>query len=327
MKNFKFLFVLAAFTLLLVFAQSCKKASAEDNTVQSEASANFDQVDNSFTEESATEIETDPIGYEPEALSITLGTLTRCAESEDASANCTTFKYSPATGEKSAKVGYGANSINVSLTFAELQIGASRVDSIVNTNSSTGKYATAEKVAKVGGRLVVSNVTEGVDSLHYSFKLAASTDLFRAGSAACKVYWHIGSVIKSKTVTIKCIGINENVNTFGTQKWGWEFYGGAANKYTAAGTTIDSTYVPAIRDGLRFGSDKIAIIDSLISTTAPVTTSQIAKGTKYVVRYKIMDPVCTSSTKSGKLTLYSKVVPTNTLTVVGGTALLTKYVR
>ena len=341
MKNVKILIPMAALVLLIIAGQSCKKASAEDNVAtEQQASANFDDVDNASQDFEAPDIDelTDPIPYEPEALTVTVGTLTRATASEDAAANCDAFKYAPAGKEASAKVGYGGNSINVAITLAGLPAGSSDIDSIVNVNSSTGAYAEAAKVEKVGGRLVISDVTKGVDSLHYTFKLAASVDTFRAGSCAAKIYWRVTKngvvTAKYKTVTIKCVGVNENVNTFGTQKWGYELWGGINSKYSAEGTAFptfvggDSTrYVPAVGDVLRFGSDKRALVTAIISTTAPVTAAQIVKGTKYVMQYKIMDPTCKSTTKVAKLTYYDHLPATQTIAIAGGTAALTKFVH
>lgn len=337
----KVLFSLSMFAVLVFVGQSCKKASADSDILAAQAtSQNYDAVDNASEDFEAPDIDelTDPIGYEPDALTVTVGTLTRATATEDQAANCDAFKYAPVGKDASVKVGYGGNAIDVAITLAGLPIGSSDIDSIVNTNSSTGKYAEDAKVAKVGGRLVISNVTKGVDSLHYTFKLAASVDTFRAGSCAAKIYYRVTkagvTTAKYKTVTIKCVGVNGNVNTFGTQKWGYELWGGNASKYTAEGTAFPTfvapdtvRYVPAVGDVLRFGSDKRALVTAIISTTAPVTAAQILKGTKYVLQYKIMDPTCKSTTKVAKLTYYDHLPATQTLTIASGTATLTKFVH
>lgn len=335
----KVIFSISTFAVLLFAAQSCTKNSTIENPSISSAS-DYELVDNASEEFEAPDIDalTDPIGYEPEALTVTVGTLTRATATEDAAANCDAFKYAPVGKDASAKVGHGANSVTVSLVLAGLPAGSSDIDSIVNTNSSTGAYAEEAKWKKVGSRLNISQVTKGVDSLHYTFKLDAASDTFRAGSCAAKIYYRVTkagvTTGKYKTVTIKCVGVNENVNTFGTQKWGYELWGGSPSKYTAEGTAFptfvgaDSTrYVPAVGDVLRFGSDKRALLTQIISTTAPVTAAQILKGTKYVLQYRIMDPTCKSTTKIAKLTYYDHLPATQTIAIAGGTATLTKFVH
>lgn len=331
----KVLFSLSVFAVVLFAAQSCtKNSNIESPSVEV---ADYSNSNDEYEEiEAPDNDDSDPIGYEPEALVATVTGGTKVSMLEDADNTCQEFKYAkPGTSPSwtpSTKVGKGANAVTFTVVLAGLPVGSSKVDSIINTNSSTGATAAVDKVAKVGGRLIVSNVTpDATDTTKCTFKLSAETDEFKAGSATCKIYYHVTkagvSTVKYKSVTIKAIGVSATGKTFSTQRWGFDAAGGAAAKYTATPTTFDTSgtgnFAPVIGSVVCFGPSKRGVIDS-VSISAPLATASAAtkaKGDKVFFRYVMYNSKCTSTKKIGKVTVYKKLLPTTKVLYTDGPAL------
>lgn len=283
MKNFKNLFSLIAVAAVLLFAaQACKKASAEDNIAQIEA-ANL-QGEEQIVSEEWLDTQVDEI-YESEAgtPSVTIGTsgVTLATDSNgDASCAATpTYKY---------KDQYIVGTAGSTLT---LTMGAACVvDSIVNTNSKSGKYATDADAAKIGGKLVFSDLAVSPTANTVTVKLAQAEGEFKTGSAKMTVYMRVKlkdtsstfTEKKSKSVTIKVVGKNSSDKLYGTNAWGLLDGGVTPTNLTAAGTTIDSaSFVPTKGDVIIFGADKFrGVIDSV---AAPTTSTK--NGIKYKFYY------------------------------------------
>lgn len=329
MKKFKILFLITALALLVIAGQSCRKASAEDNF--SNVEMVNDEGDSEIIED--FELQEDPIGYEPDAVGAAVTGGTKVTLTEDADNDCTEFKYAKPSASASwvAPIKVGTGGVTLTLALTGLPVGSTTIDSIVNTNSTTGKYATAEKLTKVGGKLLISDITPGVDSTAYTFKISTETDDFTAGSASCKIYWRVikagVTTVKYKSVTVKCIGLSASGKTFGTQRWGYDKVGGASGKYATTPTAIDTVgvgnFVPAVGMIVCFGANKRGVIDS-VSITPPLSTASAttkAKGDKQFFRYTMYNYNCKSSKKVGKVTVYREVMPNTKFLYKDGPAL------
>lgn len=283
MKNLKNLFSLIAVAAVLLFAaQACKKASAEDNIAQVEAS---EQEGESIVSEEWLDTQVDEI-YESEVgtPSVTIGTSgVTLATDADGDASCAatpTFKY-----KDQYIVGTAGSTLSLTL-------GASCiVDSIVNTNSKSGKNATDADAAKIGGKLVFSDLSNSTTpSTAVTVKLAQAEAGFKTGSAKMTVYMRVKlkdtsstyTEKKSKSVTVKVVGKNASNKLYGTNAWGLLASGVSTANLTAAGTTIDSaSFVPTKGDVIIFGADKFrGVIDSV---SAPTTSTK--NGIKYKFYY------------------------------------------
>ena len=244
------------FLLILLYAVAnlaCQKQSIE--ALPKKMTEPADTTDNTIIEELAAVdvpdvIDPDPVGGTTRIDSITS---TRATTYEDALANCSTFKY-----DGFLKLGYGGNSATFILNLNE-------ADTLV-LSSITSSKPELFKVVDL----------RKLDNKHWAFTMATKTDTFRAASVRISV-----TNMRSFTFwkTIKVVGVNENVNTYGTQAWGLEYEKALVKGHY---TPIDTFYTPVLGDVLKFGSDVKGVISTTPVVTPPQTVAGVYKSAKYV---------------------------------------------
>ena len=271
--------------LMLLFSAStnpaCQKQGVEP--LPQKITQIADSTDNTIIDELAAidvpdVIDPNPIGGTTKIDSITS---TRATSDEDALANCSTFKY-----DSFLKVGYGGNS-------ATLVLNLNENDTLVLSSITSSK---PELVKVVDLRKA--------DNKHWVFTMSSKTDTFRAASVRISV-----TNMRSFTFwkTIKVVGVNENVNTFGTQAWGLEYEKALVKGHY---TLIDTSYIPTLGDVLKFGSDIKGVIITNPVVTPPQMLAGVYKSAKYIfnlVQWNANN--CTSSRTVKKISTYKTDLP------------------
>lgn len=289
------------FLMLLLSAATnpaCKKQNVEP--LQKEIVQIVDSTDNTIIDELAAIDVRDVIDPNPVGGTTKIDSITgfRATSDEDALANCSTFKYAGFL-----KVGYGGNSTTLMLNLNE-------TDTLVLSSITSSK---PELIKVVDLRKI--------DNKHWAFTIAAKTDTFRATSVRISVtnmraftFWK----------TIKVVGVNENVNTYGTQAWGLE-YEGVLVKGTYS--NMDTSYAPTLRDVLKFGSDVKGVIVTTPIVTPPQMSGGVYQSAKYVfnvVQWNANN--CTSSRTVKRISVSKTDLPRGVLSADGVTA-VTHYKR
>lgn len=270
------MFLLAFAISATLTVTSCKKSSNIESP-SIEAPEADDTFASYYKEDVEDETQIDPIGYEPESVTVTFTSAGGQAVAGDGDGSCSSaFKY----------VDYykiGTAPVVLSLVTTDM----SAVTGITNTNSKTGTSG--------DNSIIFTDKTNGVDTNHYSVKIAASSADFKQGSAKMAIaYTDKKGAAKVKNVTVKCVGKNASGKIFGTQAWGLMKEGVSSGNLTATGTTITvsgstgakniaSNYTPASGDVLVFSSALRGIVDSVIMKKDTATVS----GTWHSKKYKI----------------------------------------
>jgi hypothetical protein len=320
MKKFKIFITLCLVATASFFVASCKKDGVSSSSSVQPINEDFDYVDNrTISEDEDTEIQVDEI-YDTEGLNPTItfdstGTTAVKAGNSDADGNCTKFeKYE---GKGVYKVGHTGKTFKLTLSSNAV------IDSIVNTNTNTGKYAKNADAALVGGRLEFFDLAATSTGTGSLVKLKTQLDSFKYGSAKMTVYMRVKekdtsttyTQAKIRNVTVKVVGLAASGAMYGTQKYAYQAADGSTANYTATPTAIDSNYVPAKGDVLVFGGatgNQRGVISSTPVVTAATTAAQLVKGTKYQFEYVIGNADCKGSRSVKKATIYRKVAPLTT---------------